>query len=337
MDKPYRVLGVGDACIDLFIPVSEEFLSHVPGKKGGAEAIEMEKLKQIIAASKTSPYMAAGGSCANTIKGLVNLGEPCAFLSSVGSDSFGEFFTASMKELGIELLFSKSNIPTTLVLCLVTPDGQRTMRFCSDSIASEPNEFLHREYFKGVKIVHFDAYTLRNGNLTKKAMQLAKEAHAKVSIDLSSFEIVQEYHAKLTELLKEYVDIVFSNKDETQALTGLSPAEGCLKLQEMCSIAVVLMGDEGCLVGHQGEYFHSPSYSANIVDSTGAGDLFASGFLYGCLHKYPLTKCARLGNRLGSAIVEVQGAEFSSEKWKTVRAALREESLILQTFKTNSC
>lgn len=326
---PYHVLGVGAACMDLLICVNDDFLLHVPGEKGGSQSIEIEKLNQILSYSPLTPNVATGGSCANTIKGLASLNEKCALLSHIGSDVLGEHFSHYMKKMGIVGLFSKSSGPTSRVLCLITPDGQRTMRFCAGCSEEMSDFFLHPDYFKGVKLVHLDAYTLRNGHLTRRAMQLAKEAHAKVSIDLSSFEIIREFHPLLLELIPQYADIVFANEDEIVTLTGqISPQEGCLKLQEMCSIAVVLMGKEGCLVGHQGQIMHSPAYPTQVVDSTGAGDFFASGFLYGCLHDYPLIKCARLGNLLGHAIVEVQGTELPAEKWQAIQMTFLKEAAL---------
>lgn len=320
----HRVLGIGHACMDLLIPVKEEFLAHVPGKKGGSQPIKFELLSHLLSLSDEKPHLATGGSCANTIKGLAGLGEKCAFLSHVGNDPLGEHFIQYMKKLGITGFFSKSIQPTAQVLCLITPDGQRTMRFCAGCSEEMSDDLLHPDYFK-VKLMHIDAYTMRNGNLVENVMKMAKEANVTVSIDLSSFEIIHQFHDSLKKLLLQYVDIVFANEDETKALTGLDPFEGCLKLQGICPIAVVLIGENGCLVGHKGEVFHSPGFPANVVDSTGAGDLFASGFLYGYLQGYPLTKCAEIGNRLGSAIVEVQGAELPLEKWEMIRSFLHEE------------
>ena len=320
---PYRILGIGAACMDLIIPVSEEILSQVPGAKGGAEEVDLNQLNSIIAKTGSVPNIATGGSCANTIKGLASLGEKCAFLSHIGSDPMGEHFAQYMQRLGVVNLFARSELPTTRVLCLVTPDGQRTMRFCGGCAQEMSDQFLHPDYFKGVKIVHIDAYGLRNGNLVKRALQLAKEAGAKVSLDLASFEMVRKHHATLMEILPMYVDIVFGNEDETRALTGLDPKEGCRKLQEMCPIAVVLMSHNGCLVNYQGNILHSPAFPSKMVDSTGAGDLFACGFLYGYLQGYPIDKCARLGNLLGGAIVEIQGAELPPGKWQEIRALLQ--------------
>lgn len=324
--QPYRILGVGNACMDLLLPIEEDFLAHVPGDKGGSQAISSEKLHHLIALSDTTPLIATGGSCANTIKGLTSLGEQCALLSYIGEDVWGDHFSQHMQELGIVGLFSPSPYPTTCALCLITPDGQRTMRFCSDAIQNLSDQFLHPPYFKHVQLVHIDSYSLRNNNLVQRVMPLAKEAGAKISLDLSSFEIVHAFHSTFLELLPKYVDLIFANEDEAHALTGLGPEESCLTLQELCSIAVILRGKEGCLVGHQGRLIHSPGFPVQeVVDSTGAGDLFASGFIYGYLQGYSLEKCARLGNRLGSQVVQVQGAEIPPEKWPVLKTVLNQD------------
>lgn len=325
-NHPYRVLGIGHACMDLLIPIEEDFLLNVPGEKGGSQGINAKDLQHVLSFIREKPLLATGGSSANTIKGLASLGEKCAFISHVGNDALGDYFIQYMKKLGIIGFYSKSlHHPTTQILCLITPDGQRTMRFCSGASEEMSEDLLHVEYFKDVKLMHIDAYTMRNGNLVESIMQIAKNAQVQVSIDLSSFEIIRQFHEPLMKLLSKYVDIVFANEDEVKALTGLGIFEGCVKLQEICPIAVVLIGKEGCLVGHQGEIFHSPGFPADLVDSTGAGDLFASGFLYGYLQGYPLKKCAKIGNRLGAAIVEVEGAELSSEKWQMIRSDLQED------------
>lgn len=321
----YRVIGIGNACVDLLSSIQEEFLANVSGERGGAQAIHSEELTRLLSIMPEEPHLATGGSSANAIKGLASLGEKCAYYTHVGNDQLGDYFIQVMKKLGIECFFSKSlYLPTTQVLCLITPDGQRTMRFCAGCSEEMSEKFLQKEFFKDAKLMHIDAYSMRNGNLVENALRMAEEAQVRVSIDLSSFEIVRQFHKPLMKLLRQYVDIVFANEDEVRALTGFRGVEGCLKLQEYCPIGVVLIGKEGCLVGHEGEVFHSPGFPANLLDSTGAGDLFASGFLYGYLRGFSLRKSAKIGNRLGSAIVEEEGAELPSEKWEIIRIFLRE-------------
>lgn len=319
MPKQYKILGLGAACIDLLIPIDESFLKFVPGKKGGAQPIDLETLHQIIQKNGIPPRISIGGSCANVIKGLSHLDVDCGLISAIGSDTYGDHFTQTMQKLGIKTLFKPSQQPTTLVLCLITPDGQRTMRFFPGSSQDMHENLLVPSHFKGVKIVHIDSYTLANGNLVKKLMQLAKDNDVKISLDLSSFEIVKEYSDLIHELLTTYVDIVFANIDETKALTGLNPSKGCAKLQKMCPTVVVLAGKDGCFVGHKGKIISSPAFPAEAIDSTGAGDLFASGFLYGYLHNKSLETCARLGNYLGGAITEITGTELSEERWQGIK------------------
>ena len=316
---PYNVLGVGAAVIDLLVPVNEDFLKeHVPGEKGGSSLINIQDLNRIVEASHIPPKIAIGGSCANTLKSLSKLGENCTFLGHRGDDVMGEFFAQNMAKMHVAGLFTLAHFPTAQVLSLITPDGQRTMRFFAGSSQEMAGRFLHTDYFKGAKLVHMEAYGLRNDNLIPKAMRLAKESGIQISIDLASFEIVREFKETLFELLNNYVDILFANEDEALELTSLPPKEACLQLQEICPIVVILRGKNGCLVGSKGTFIESPSFPAQVVDTTAAGDLFAAGFLYSYLHGKSLEECALLGNRLGSAIVEVTGSELPQETWDEI-------------------
>ena len=310
--------------MDLIIPVSEEFLAEIPGEKGGARPISREELSFILSKNPIPPHLTTGGSSANTLKGLAALQNRCAFLSCTGCDAFGEKFSQHLKEQGVRTYFSQSHVSTSIVLCLVTPDGQRTMRSYSDVATEMSDNFLLPEFFAGVRLLHLDAYTLRRGLLTEKAVAYAKRVGAIVSIDLSSFEIISEFKERILALLPQ-IDIVFGNEREMRELTGQAPLEACLKLQKICPIVVVLLADKGCMVGHQGRTFLSPGFPAQVIDTTGAGDLFASGFLHGFLHGYPLEKCAKMGNRLGSAIVEILGAELPENKWIEMREFIRNE------------
>lgn len=309
----YNILGIGASCMDLMINVSEDFLQNVPGIKGGADKITRSELDRILSLSDQTPYITTGGSCANVIKCLAGLGESCGFFSSLGDDEFGRHYADYMQKMNIQGLIIPSPYPTSCVLCMITPDGQRTMRFFEGSSLSITPEHLLPSHFSRVQLLHLDAYSLRQKGVVERAVQLAKQNKTLISIDLSSFEIIRDHFSTLNTLLSEYAHLVFANADETRALTGLDPEEGCLKLQNICSVAIVMIGKEGCIVGHNGQVFHCPAYPAKLVDSTGAGDYFAGGFLYGYLHNQPLMACANLGNRLGSLIVQVKGAELPTE------------------------
>lgn len=321
----YRVMGVGDAAVDLLISVNDEFLEqHVPGPKGGSQHCDSDFVDRLIEISQETPKIAPGGSCANTIRGLAKLGERCAFSVSLGSDFYGEFFARSLEDCGIVGVFKTfPDYTTARILCMVNPCGERTLRA---AFSTPPDVFfLQPEHFKDVQLSHFEAYQLYWGDALKKGMELAKKRGSKVSFDLSSFSLVNQFKEVLSRLLPQYVDVLFANEDETFAFTGLSAEEGCRKLQEICSFAVVTLGAKGCLIGHDGKVIAVPAFPAQVVDTTGAGDLFASGFLYGFLNGFSLEECGRLGNRLGSSIVEVVGAELPEERWTEIYQFLEKQ------------
>jgi len=312
------ILGLGAACVDLSIPVTEEFLSHVHGGKGGALPISLSDLEQLIDQSKQAPLITCGGSCANTLKGLAHLGHACQLLSCVGQDSFGIFFQQTMQQLKISTLIRQSSLPTTRVLCLITPDGQRTMRFYTGASQDISEDQIETIDFSQLRHVHIDAYSFQHAKLVKHLIQKADDHHLTISMDLSSYEIVQKYHSLIHEILP-FMTLVFANRNEIYALTHLSPQEGCRQLQTICPIAVILMDKEGCLVGAKGEIFSVSPFPTQVVDTTGAGDFFNSGFLHRFLHQDTLVNCARFGNRLGSLIVAVHGTDLSDREWEIYR------------------
>jgi len=325
-DTTYRVVGMGTACVDFLVPVNEEFLiQHVPGLKGSCHVCTTEFVDHLIEASQRPSKKAPGGSAANTIRGLAKLGERCAFYTHIGADSVGEFFAKSLQDCGIVgLLKVIPGYSTGRIVCMITPDGQRTLQ----AAFSPPPDafFLHSDHLKNVQWMHFESYQFLCEDTIEKGMDLAKKAGAKISLDLSSYNIVLQFKDRLSHLIPLYVDVLFANEDETMAFTGLSPEEGCLKLQEICPIAVVKIGEKGCLIGHEGKILALPAFPAQLVDTTGAGDLFASGFLYGILNGFPLEACGRLGNRLGGSIVEVVGAELPEERWADIYKFLKEDT-----------
>lgn len=324
----YKILGFGPAFIDCVIPIEEEFLEQIEGKKGGSEAIEIHALEALIKKTGKQPFLSTGGSCCNTIKALRALGEEVGLISQTGSDAMGDHFIDYMDSLGVVGFYSRSHLPTARLLSLVTPDGQRTMRFCANSSQDMSDCSVDSTYFEGVECVHLEAYTLRDaystkkGEILEKVMQLARNSGAKISIDLSSFEICRDYRILLQNLLARYVDIVFGNEEEVAHLTCLSPEEGFKELQKKVPIVILLKGKKGCSVAKEGKIIHSPSFPVDVVDTTGAGDYFAAGFLYSYFQGKSLEDCAILGNRLGSSVIQVKGTELNEKTWNILRGTL---------------
>ncbi len=311
----YDVLGIGSPIIDYIFNIDDKFLEQVPGKKGGMEPISYDMMREIIGSIDAKPFIVSGGSGSNTIKGMVHLGFKCALLGVIGSDAAAKHYMNFVQKLGIIPLFQISPLHTSQVISLVTPDGERTCRSFLGASQDIHLDKITPEFFKDVKLVHIEGYSLLQGTLPERAMQLAKEAGAKISFDLASFELVEQHKERITQLLSQFVDIAFANDYEIQALTGFTGKKGCQYLKDISDTAIVKQGDNGCWVGHSTSLIHQPALKAQVIDSTGAGDLFASGFLAAYLAGKSLKECAVLGNKIGSAAVQVLGTDLSQEQW----------------------
>lgn len=320
----YEVIGLGAPFIDHILKVSDNFLEKIPGAKGGMEPVDYDTFLQILESSGcgSSATVTSGGSSANTIRGLAELGHPCALVGKIGSDSAGNFFLESLARLGVTSFLLPTPTPTGQVLCLVTPDGQRTCRdFLGASLEMQADD-LHPSLFARVKLAHIEGYTLMNDSLTQRGMAYAQAAGAKISFDLASFELVEKYKFRLITLLKTYVDILFANTDEARALTGKGPEEACALLKDLCDTVVVTTGEKGCWVGQGDLLLHCPAFPVKPFDTTGAGDLFSAGFLHGYLRRQGLEDCARYGALVAAEVVQIDGAEIPEETWKKLRGKI---------------
>lgn len=317
----YKILGIGAPAMDMLISVDEEFLKTIPGEKGGSLEVNWEDFSKIMQYGQSQNiFVASGGSASNTIKGLASLGQKSAFFGKTGRDEMSYEYLSRITSFGVIPLLIETETPITQVAGLITPDGQRTFRYFLGASKELKGEDLTESLFQDVTLVHIEVYALYNGDLVEKAMQLAKEAGALVSIDLGSFEVVKQFKERLLHLISSYVDIVFSNEDEIKALTGLDSEAGGEFLKDLCPIAVVKLGKDGCFVMSGSYKIHSPGIPAKVVkDTTGAGDHFASGFLHGFLEGCSLDVCGYYGNLTGSAAVEVYGAEIPESKWEELR------------------
>lgn len=314
-----QVVGVGEPIIDYIYQVDDEFLDRYEEEKGGSRKIDYRTFvsyQNIL--KEQQPSIIPGGSCAVTIKGLAKLGVNCRFIGKVGEDKSGDLFFHGLVHAGVIPQLLTTNTHTSLLLSLVTPDGQRTMRCCFGAANELKPDELTYVRFLGATHVHLEGYCLYNDRIIHRAIKRAKQSGATVSLDLSSFEVVRLFKEEIHYLLNGQVDVVFANEDEAYELTGLPPREACEMLRQICKVAVVLVGKEGCWVGSNDCVFQSKPPQVQVVDTIGAGDLFASGFLYGYVHGLPLPECARIGNLLGSTCVQTAGAEIPDALWETI-------------------
>jgi sugar/nucleoside kinase (ribokinase family) len=258
--------------------------------------------------------------------GVGRLGGRARFVGKCGNGEWGRFFRQDLLRQNVEPALFGSDSPTGRVLSIITPDAQRSMfTYLGASSETQPAE-LTNGCFENAAVVHIEGYLLFNPELMLTALRAARAAGALISLDLASFTVIEESRDLLDRIVKEYVDIVVANEDEARAFTGLTDERQSLAvLAQKADIAVVKLGERGSVISHQGRMMRiDPLGSGRAVDTTGAGDLWASGFLYGLVNGYPLERCGRLGSACGYEVCQVIGAAIPEEGWRRIREMIEE-------------
>jgi sugar/nucleoside kinase (ribokinase family) len=266
--------------------------------------------------------MASGGSAANTMSGLAQLGVEAGFLSKIGKDEVGEFFAKQMTETHVKPLMLKSDTPSGRVQALVTADGERTFATCLGAAAEMCADDIQPELLQGWDIFYVEGYLVANPTMLRKAIETAKAQGMTIAIDLASYNVVEESRDFLLELINNYVDIVFANEKEAFALTGMEPEAALDYIAERCDIAVVKVGAKGAFVKRGNEIVTIPPMKADVVDTTGAGDMWAAGFLAGLVKGENLQKCGMMGAIVAKNIIEVMGAKMDEERWEKIHTSI---------------
>ena len=315
-----KVLGLGNALTDILLQVSEDDLRELALPKGSMNLIDFDTAMQIqdrfISVRKT---MVAGGSASNTINGIAALGGKAAFFGKLGNDEVGEFYRADLEKNGVQPILLPSPLMSGCCTVLITPDGERTFCTYLGASADLRTEDIRPENFLGYDIFHIEGYMVQNHNLIKKALRLAKEAGLLTSIDLASYNVVNENRDFLEGLIRQYVDIVFANEDESYAYTKLPPEEAVNAMAQQCQIAIVKVGRKGSYVQCGTDRCHIGAITSQCLDSTGAGDLYAAGFLHGLSTGFDIRRCAEIGTLAAGRVVEIVGTKLSDETWEEIR------------------
>lgn len=318
-----KIIGMGNALTDVLVTLKDDSLLHTLGlPKGSMQLIGEEKLAEINEHfARLHTHVVTGGSAGNTILALANLGAPTGFIGKVGKDKYGEFYKEQGTALGIEeKLFVSDRLPSGVASALISPDGERTFGTHLGAAASLKAEELSAELFKGYTYLYIEGYLVQDHEMILRAIELAKEAGLHICIDLASYNIVEEDLEFFTLIINKYADIVFANEEEAKALTGKEPTEALDEISKTCSIAIVKLGEKGSSIkkGSQTIYIEAQSVD-KVIDTTGAGDYYAAGFLYGLRAGYALDVCAQIGSILASAIIQTVGASLSKEKWDEIK------------------
>lgn len=320
-----KVLGMGNALVDVLILLDSDDMLHELGvAKGSMQHVDRRSVDKIFALAKEyKKHMVTGGSASNTISGLSKLGITSGFIGKIGKDDIGGFFQTDLRKNGVNPLLSLSDNKSGQCIVLISPDGERTMCTYLGAACELDENDLTPALFSEYDFFHIEGYLVQNHALIKKAVRLAKEAGLTVSIDLASFNIVENNLDFLHDIVSQYVDIVFANEEEAQAFTGKAAEEALIHISEHCDIAIVKVGKDGSHVKSASGTHKIAPILCNCIDSTGAGDSYAAGFLFGLTKNYSHETCGNIGSLIAGHVVEVIGAKLQEEKWEKIYTGLK--------------
>ena len=256
----------------------------------------------------------------NTIRAMAKLGCDVGFIGKVGQDTTGDFFVQALENLGVEPVIFRGTERSGKCVSLISPDGERTMVTHLGAALELTAEEIEASIFDHYDCLYVEGYLVQNHDLILKAAKTAKECGLKVAVDLASFNIVAENLEFLRSLVRDYVDIVFANEDEAKTFTcEAEPLNALQVISEMCELAVVKIGIKGAMIKQGDEVVHvGIMAAAKRVDTTGAGDFYAAGFLSGLCDGLSLRQCGTIGAITAGKVIEVVGTTFGEEAWEDI-------------------
>lgn len=316
-----KVLGIGNALVDILVQLdNESLLQTLNLPKGSMQLIQANEIQNITSAIEKLPaVMVSGGSAANTIHGLAGLHVKCGYIGKVGNDELGKFYAKDFNDAGVITNLLNSKTVTGRAYTFITPDSERTFATYLGAAIELTSEDLIPEMFNDYDLLHIEGYLVQNKELIETALKIAKSKGLKTSLDLASYNVVETSLDFLSRIIPEFVDIVFANEEEAKAYTDKNPNSALIEIADQCDIAVVKVGKDGSMIRAGDENFDVGIISANAIDTTGAGDQYAAGFLFGTLKNLPLDKCGEIGAFLAGKVIEDYGARVPTALWPEVR------------------
>ena len=306
--------------MDILVNVEDEFLKKNGLQKGSMQLVDKDLANRLlISVENYEKKYASGGSAANTINGLANLGIECGYIGKIGNDDLGDLFKNGLSKNNINPLLSLGKSDTGTAITFITPDSERTFATYLGAALELDTDDLTTSKFINYSIVHLEAYLIGNKQLFETALRIAKEMKMLVSLDLSSYNIVESNYEYLHNIIPGNIDILFANEEEAKALTRKNAEDAIHDLSNICKLAIVKLGDKGSIAKNSVEFAKVESHKVKAMDTTGAGDLYASGFLYGYLKDWSLEKCAKLGSFVAAKVVENIGAQINDSGWKEIK------------------
>ncbi len=327
----FDIVGIGNAIVDVLSPAEEAFINAHGLVKGSMTLID-EVVADAMYAQMGPAVEVSGGSCANTIAAAAALGSRVAYIGKVADDQLGEIFRHDLSSAGVHFDTppSTDGPSTARCLVLVTPDAQRTMATYLGACVELGPEDIDIELVAAASFVYLEGYLWdqpRAKQALRDAMTTAHRAGRKVAMTLSDPFCVARHRAEFRELVAGPIDILFANQLEAESLMEVTEVWDVVeRLQGQCELVIVTRGDQGSLVvTPDAVYEVGPVHVPEVIDSTGAGDLFAAGFLYGLAQGWDLVPCARAGAAAAAEVISHFGARPERDLGELVRIAIGEE------------
>jgi sugar/nucleoside kinase (ribokinase family) len=324
-----KVLGMGNALVDIITMIENDKILESFGLPRGSMTLVDLDTSNFIHAETAGMHKtkASGGSAANTIHGLAHLGVETGFVGTVGNDDMGRFFKRDMEINKITPILFRTMNETGRAMALISKDSERTFATYLGAAVDLSAEDISHGIFKGYDYFYIEGYLVQDPEMFEKALRLAQRAGLIIALDLASFNIVDQNAEYFKSMISQYVDILFANEEEIRSLTAKSPEEGAIDTREICDLVVIKMGAQGSFCICREGLVRVGARPSTAIDTTGAGDLFAAGFLYGHMHNLPAATCGQMGAILAGRVIEMIGAKMDESHWELLRreiAALKD-------------
>lgn len=313
-EKTIDVVGVGNALMDILVEVDDDFLSEHGLTKGEMHLVSEEEASRYLAAIKEiDTREVPGGAAANTARGVAKLGGKAAYFGAIGTSIYGGMYQDALRSEGVQTHLHENSELTGNAITYITPDHERTFTVHLGAAAHLRSEHIDEAVIAAAKVVHLEAFQFEGGtrSMLERVIALAQKHDTLVSLDLNDAALIERNKELFERVVARDIDILFVNETESEAFTGKSaPEEAIAMLREKVSLSILKVGSEGSYVAAAGELVHVPAQPTEVVDTTGAGDLYAAGFLFGITHGHDITKSAELGTRLATHVISKIGVDL---------------------------
>jgi len=316
-----KVLGMGNALVDIITRIkNDDILESFGLPRGSMTLVDLDTSNYIHAETIGMPKSrASGGSAANTIHGLAHLGIESGFVGTVGNDDNGKFFKRDMEVNKITPILFRTMNETGRAMALISKDTERTFATYLGAAIDLSAEDISHGIYKGYDYFYIEGYLVQDREMFEKALRLAARAGLIICLDLASYNIVDQNVEFFKSMISQYVDILFANEEEIRSLTGRSPEEGAMEIKDICDLVVIKLGAEGSFCICNEGMVRVDARPSKAIDTTGAGDLFAAGFIYGHMKGHSVETCGRIGAILAGKVIEIIGAKIEEPQWELLR------------------